>query len=76
MGQYILDLCWNNIIFAYYYMLFVLFCKVVKVRLPEDNGRFRGFGYVEFENRQGLIDALALNDEVRITGLDNQNISA
>ena len=57
-------------------MLFGLFCKVVKVRLPEDNGRFRGFGYVEFENRQGLIDALALNDEVRITGLDKQNISA
>ena len=46
-----------------------LFClyKVVSVRLPEENGRFRGFGYVEFETRQALIDALALSDEVRNT---------
>ena len=36
------------------------------MRLPEDAGRFRGFGYVEFETRQGLIDALALSDEVGI----------
>ena len=36
------------------------------MRLPEDAGRFRGFGYVEFETRQALIDALALSDEVSI----------
>uniref|UniRef100_A0A8W8MZQ2 RRM domain-containing protein n=1 Tax=Magallana gigas TaxID=29159 RepID=A0A8W8MZQ2_MAGGI len=37
--------------------------KVVNVRLPTDQGRLRGFGYVEFEDRQSLIDALGLNDE-------------
>ncbi|XP_052804881.1 eukaryotic translation initiation factor 4B-like isoform X2 [Mya arenaria] len=34
------------------------------VRLPDDNGRMRGFGYVQFKTRQGLIDALGMNEEV------------
>lgn len=38
---------------------------MVNVRLPTDQGRLRGFGYVEFEDRQSLIDALGLNDEVK-----------
>ena len=39
--------------------------QVVNVRLPTEQGRLRGFGYVEFEDKQSLIDALGLNDEVR-----------
>ncbi|XP_067687671.1 eukaryotic translation initiation factor 4B-like isoform X2 [Haliotis asinina] len=38
--------------------------KVANVRLPTDQGRLRGFGYVEFEDRESLIDALTLNDSV------------
>ncbi|KAL5010960.1 hypothetical protein ScPMuIL_013265 [Solemya velum] len=36
--------------------------KVDNVRLPMENGRLRGFGYVEFEDRQSLIDGIAMND--------------
>ncbi|KAG8179793.1 hypothetical protein JTE90_002831 [Oedothorax gibbosus] len=40
--------------------------EVKNVRLPRENGekgRIRGFGYAEFNNRQDLIQALALNNE-------------
>lgn len=43
---------------------------MVNVRLPTDQGRLRGFGYVEFEDRQSLIDALGLNDEVKSDDLN------
>lgn len=43
---------------------------MVNVRLPTDQGRLRGFGYVEFEDRQSLIDALGLNDEVKSDGVN------
>jgi RNA recognition motif-containing protein len=36
----------------------------MNVRLPEDNGRLRGFGYVQFETREALIDALSMSEEV------------
>lgn len=36
------------------------------VRLPNENGRQRGFGYVEFETRQDLLDALTLNECVSV----------
>ncbi|XP_037077873.1 TATA-binding protein-associated factor 2N-like isoform X2 [Pollicipes pollicipes] len=36
---------------------------VVSVHLPSDStGRFRGFGYVEFSNREDLIEALQMDD--------------
>ncbi|XP_071152737.1 eukaryotic translation initiation factor 4B-like isoform X2 [Mytilus edulis] len=37
--------------------------NVLNVRLPEDRGRLRGFGYVEFADRQNLLDALNMNEE-------------
>ncbi|KFM75123.1 Eukaryotic translation initiation factor 4B, partial [Stegodyphus mimosarum] len=39
--------------------------QVKNVRLPREGerGRIRGFGYAEFNNRQDLIQALALNNE-------------
>lgn len=38
---------------------------MVNIKLQTDNsGRLRGFGYVEFETRQMLIDSLAFNDLV------------
>jgi translation initiation factor 4B len=46
--------------------LFFRQLKVKNVRLPRENGdkgRIRGFGYAEFNNRQDLIQALALNNE-------------
>ncbi|KAG7167305.1 Eukaryotic translation initiation factor 4B-like 1, partial [Homarus americanus] len=41
--------------------------KVKSIRLPREGGeggRFKGFGYVEFETRNELIEALAKNDDV------------
>jgi hypothetical protein len=32
--------------------------------LPIEAGRAKGFGYAEFEDRQSLLDALALNESV------------
>ena len=34
------------------------------MRLIEDNGRAKGYGYAEFASRQALIDALAMDDAV------------
>lgn len=48
------------------------------MRLPEENGRFKGFGYVQFADRQSLIKALEMNEEslqkrnIRIDIADNQ----
>ncbi|XP_069119584.1 eukaryotic translation initiation factor 4B-like isoform X3 [Argopecten irradians] len=55
--------------------------NVANVRLPNDGGRLRGFGYVEFADRQSLIDALSMNDEtmggrqirVDLAGQNQQN---
>lgn len=43
--------------------------KIINVRIPKDdrfaNGKkIKGFGYLEFENRQNLLSALSLNDRV------------
>lgn len=41
--------------------------KVKSIRLPREGGeggRFKGFGYVEFETRNDLADALTKNDDV------------
>ena len=39
--------------------------QVVSVDLPQSqDGRMKGFGYAEFEDRQALIDALSMNDGV------------
>lgn len=43
--------------------------QIKSIRLPREggeNGRFKGFGYVEFETRSDLIDALSKNDDVSI----------
>ncbi|XP_020712163.2 eukaryotic translation initiation factor 4B-like isoform X2 [Athalia rosae] len=34
--------------------------KVSNIRLPKDSNKLRGYGYVEFEDRQSLIDALSI----------------
>ena len=39
------------------------------IRLPREggeNGRFKGFGYVEFETRTELIEALTKNNDVSV----------
>jgi len=57
----------------------ILTRQIVNVRLPEENGRFKGFGYVEFADKLSLIEALKLNEEtfhkrtIRIDIADNQN---
>ncbi|XP_074661881.1 uncharacterized protein LOC141914556 isoform X2 [Tubulanus polymorphus] len=38
--------------------------EVLSVRLPADGGRRKGFGYAEFADRQSLIAAIDLNDEM------------
>lgn len=43
----------------------------MEVKLPKDdrsdNGKLRGYGYVEFEERSDLKAALAMTDTVRIS---------
>lgn len=34
------------------------------MRLPKDANKIRGYGYVEFEDRQSLIDALSMTNTV------------
>jgi RNA recognition motif-containing protein len=42
--------------------------QIVEVKLPKDdrsdNGKLRGYGYVEFEERSDLKAALAMTDTV------------
>lgn len=38
--------------------------KVANIRLPIENGRFKGFGYIEFADRGSLIEALKKSDEM------------
>ncbi len=38
--------------------------KIIDVRLPQQNGRARGFAYAEFNDRQSLIDALTYNGDM------------
>ncbi|KAG7197491.1 hypothetical protein KM043_013338 [Ampulex compressa] len=38
--------------------------KVSNMRLPKDSNKIRGYGYVEFEDRQSLIDALSITNTV------------
>ena len=41
--------------------------QITEVRLPQDsNGRPKGFGYAEFEDKESLIAALVLNNEVNV----------
>lgn len=35
------------------------------MRLPKDANKIRGYGYVEFEDRQSLIDALSMTNTVK-----------
>jgi RNA recognition motif-containing protein len=34
------------------------------MRLPKESNKSKGYGYVEFEDRQSLIDALSIVDTV------------
>ncbi|XP_067014555.1 eukaryotic translation initiation factor 4B [Anabrus simplex] len=58
--------------------------KIANVRLPRDDrpggiGKLKGFGYIEFENRQSLIAALSMPDisiknrRIRIDVADNSS---
>jgi translation initiation factor 4B len=40
--------------------------SVVHIRIPreQEGGRIKGFGYVEFETRQHLLEALGMNEEL------------
>lgn len=55
--------------------------QVKSIRLPREGGeggRFKGFGYVEFETRSELIEALSKNDDVSTDwpiGGDNQTLT-
>ena len=41
--------------------------QITEVRLPQDsNGRPKGFGYAEFEDKESLLAALTLNNEVNV----------
>ena len=40
--------------------------QVNNVRLPNDGGRLKGFGYVEFATKEDLVTALSFTEEVGI----------
>ncbi|XP_017765861.1 PREDICTED: eukaryotic translation initiation factor 4B-like isoform X2 [Eufriesea mexicana] len=41
--------------------------KISNIRLPKDSNKLKGYGYVEFEDRQSLIDALCLSNTLMKT---------
>lgn len=41
---------------------FFTYMKIANIRLPKDSNKFKGYGYIEFEDRQSLIDALCLSN--------------
>lgn len=53
--------------------------KIVNIRLPKDSTKLKGYGYIEFEDRQSLIDALNLPNtsmktrRVRIDVMNSSN---
>nr|XP_033336858.1 eukaryotic translation initiation factor 4B isoform X2 [Megalopta genalis] len=53
--------------------------KIANIRLPKDSTKLKGYGYIEFEDRQSLIDALNLPNtsmktrRVRIDVLNSSN---
>lgn len=44
------------------YMIHLL--QVINLRLPREGDRLKGYGYVEFEDRESLIDAMNIPDLV------------
>lgn len=44
---------------------YITFSQISNMRLPKDASKSRGYGYVEFEDRQSLIDALSMTNTVR-----------
>jgi len=46
------------------YFMYYLFAQISNMRLPKDANKIRGYGYVEFEDRQSLIDALSMTNTV------------
>lgn len=51
-------------IYFMYYFMYYLFAQISNMRLPKDANKIRGYGYVEFEDRQSLIDALSMTNTV------------
>lgn len=49
--------------------------QVTNIRLPRDERKPKGFGYVEFGNRSSLISALTMVDTVCISALFNMNFN-
>lgn len=50
--------------------------QISNMRLPKDANKIKGYGYVEFEDRQSLIDALSMTNTVRkwyLTFIDDKN---
>lgn len=48
----------------YFYNNEPIYPQVSNMRLPKDSNKLRGYGYVEFEDRQSLIDALSIANTV------------
>jgi RNA recognition motif-containing protein len=42
--------------------------QISSMRLPKDANKIKGYGYVEFEDRQSLIDALSMTNTVKTNG--------
>ncbi|CAG5043324.1 unnamed protein product [Parnassius apollo] len=53
--------------------------KITNLRLPREGGRLKGFGYVDFEDRESLVNAMNIEDltvggrRIRIEVSDNDN---
>ena len=46
------------------YFWFLWYSQLSNVRLIEDGGRAKGYGYAEFADRQSLVEALAMDETV------------
>lgn len=61
-GAILIVKLWHRIYHRGIFMFDLL--QVVSVRLPQESGRQRGYGYAEFPDKASLIEALGMNDEV------------
>lgn len=55
--QFLIEKCYD--------VKFILFCQqILSLRLPREGDRLKGYGYVDFEDRESLINAMNIADLV------------
>lgn len=53
-----------HVLFAFYQLTFLQ--QITNLRLPREGDRLKGFGYIDFEDRESLISAMNIADLVSL----------